>query len=84
MKTDLWSDVQKARAEIDAAIEQLRPLLKTLPHGRENLAVATAIAHACGAGVALSFREPAVPFQLVFASPPEAEQITEANKGGMK
>lgn len=72
MTTDLWPDIQKARAELDAAIEHLRPLLKALPPGHENLALATALTHVCGAGTALCFREPAVPFRLAFISPSEA------------
>lgn len=65
---NLWADVQKARAEINATMEQLQPLLKTLPPGRENLAIATALAHVCAAGAALQFREPAVPCRLAFVT----------------
>ena len=70
MNNNLWTDVQNARAEVNAAIEQLRPLLKALPPGQANQAVATALSHVAAAGVALQFREPGVPFHLSFITPP--------------
>lgn len=73
MNNNFWPDVKKARAEIDAAQKELQPLLKQVPPGHENLAIATAIAHVVGAGVALLFREPVVPFHLAFISPPESK-----------
>ena len=88
-KENVWTDIQVARLELDAAIEQLQSLLEALALGGVNLAAATALAHVVNARVALHFREPAVPFRLAFQLADEEEgelrgrvgQLTSEGKG---
>lgn len=76
MNNDIWPNVQKAREELHVPIEKMSRLMKMQPPGREQLAVAMVQAHLVGAGTALAFREPAVPFHLAFITPP-AEATTQ-------